>query len=64
MLYFSDEVDCNVYEKDTSYMKEVPPEPVEGNLTRVQVDVDVLAILAISEVDSYITMQMSLRLTW
>ena len=45
-------------------MKEVPPEPVEGNLTRVQVDVDVLAILAISEVDSYITMQMSLRLTW
>ncbi len=42
----------------------MPPEPVCGNMTLVHLDVDILAILDISEVDSYISMQLSIQLTW
>ena len=43
----------------------MPPEPLEGNnYTLVYADVDILAILDIAEVDSYISMQLNIKLTW
>ncbi len=54
-----------MYEKEPSYIKVMPPEPTHGNnFTLVHVDVDILAILEISEVDSFIAMQLSVQLTW
>ncbi len=59
-----DEIGCTVYEKDVSYVKSMPPEPLSGNSTEVQLDLEVLAILDISEVDSYISIQQNVHLTW
>ncbi len=42
----------------------MPPEPVGRNTTLVHIGVDILAILEISEVDSYISMQLSIALSW
>ncbi len=53
-----------MYEKDESYLKAMPPEPVGSNTTLVHLGIDILAILEISEVDSYISMQISIQLTW
>ncbi len=62
---FIDEVGCDVYSKDASYIKTMPPEPIEGqNVTTVFLSMDILAILEISEVDSFISMQISIDLTW
>ena len=52
-------------EIDKSYIKDIPAPPrVEGNLTPVNVSVDTLAILEINEVDSTISIQFQLYLTW
>ncbi len=53
-----------MYEKVGSYIKAMPPEPVDSNITLVHLDVDILAILEISEVDSFISMQLSVKLSW
>ena len=42
----------------------MPPEPIDGNMTLVNLGVDVLAILNIAEVDSSISMQISIQLKW
>ncbi len=43
----------------------MPPEPPEDqNITLVHLGADILAILEIAEVDSYISMQVSIQLTW
>ncbi len=56
---------CTVYEKDDSYIKQMPPEPLHGDeLTKVHMGVDILAILEIAEVDSFIQLQLSISLTW
>ena len=60
-----DEVGCDVYEKDMSYIRAMPPEPLGGeNMTHVLLGLDILAILEIAEVDSYISMQIQVQLTW
>ncbi len=64
MPILSDEVACDVYEKDPSYIKAMPPEPVTGNDTYVHLALEALAILEIAEVDSYISMQIQIKLTW
>ncbi len=65
MLFNADEVSCKVYEKDPSYIKTMPPEPLPGaDMTLVHLGLDILAILEIAEVASYISMQIQLRLTW
>lgn len=56
---------CDVYEKHPSYIKAMPPEPVnKDNITYVHLGLDVLAILEIAEVDSSISMQIQIQLTW
>ncbi len=42
----------------------MPPEPVKGNITQVHLALEILAILEISEVGSYISMQLGIDLTW
>ena len=52
-------------EIDKSYIKDIPAPPrIEGSLTPVNVSVDTLAILEINEVDSTISIQFQLYLTW
>ncbi len=61
----TDEVGCVVYEKDESYIRQMPPEPKGGDSrTEVRVGVDVLAVLEIEEVDGVIQLQIGIRLTW
>ena len=65
MINLSDEVGCSIYYKDDSYIASMPPEPPKGqNTTLVHLGMDILAILEISEVSSYISMQMSINLRW
>ncbi len=64
VVSFSDETGCVVFEKDASYIKSMPPEPVDSSATYIQLGVDILAVLEISEVDSYMSMQISIQLTW
>lgn len=46
-------------------MKEVPPQNAAGSsLTRVEISVDVLAILNIEEVNNHISVQFELKLSW
>ncbi len=46
-------------------MSFMPPEPVlNETYTKVHVQLDILAVLEIAEVDSYISMQVEMRLTW
>ena len=43
----------------------MPPEPLDGdNITHVHLALDILAILEIAEVDSFISMQIQIQLTW
>ena len=52
-------------EIDQSYIKDIPAPPRMGNnLTHVNVSIDTLAILEIDEVDSIISIQFQLYLTW
>ncbi len=61
-----DELDCSIFTLDKSYLKEVPPETDNGEdgLTPVYLDVEVLSILEISEVDTFISLQLNLLMTW
>lgn len=60
-----DEMGCDVYRKDSIYIKTMPPEPLnEDNMTYVDLSLNILAILEIAEVDSYISMQIEISLSW
>ena len=62
---FPDENDCNLFIPSKSYIVDMPPEPKKGdNMTYIKVGVDVLSILDISEVGSYIALQLTLRYTY
>ncbi len=62
---FSDEVGCTVYEKDKSYIKNMPPDTKTTKYaTIVELELDILAILEIAEVASYLSMQFEIHLTW
>ncbi len=65
MLPISDEVDCSIYEIDDSYIQESPPKGVvEGTLAKVEISVDLLSVLEISEVDGFIALQLRLMISW
>lgn len=51
---------------DASYLPDVPPSnnKDDGSLLDVGVSVDILSILEIAEVDSFISLQLRLRLSW
>ncbi len=56
---------CEIYVKEDTYIKTMPPEPMnENNVTFVELSQNILAILEIAEVDSYISMQFEISLTW
>ncbi len=62
---FSDEVDCFVYEKDFSYLKNMPPEALNNDSALiVDLELDILTILDIAEVKSYMSMQVEIHLSW
>lgn len=61
----SDEIDCAMIEIDRSYIKDIPAPPKLMNiLTEVNISVDIFAILEINEVDSLISIQFQLDMTW
>ena len=61
----SDEESCEIFVTDSAYLKEVPPEPLEGDdMTIVKIAVDILSILEISEVNSYVMLQLNIKLSW
>ncbi len=65
LLTILDEVGCSIYEIDDSYIQESPPKGVEeGTLVKVEISVDLLSILEISEVDGYIALQLRLMISW
>ena len=65
LFTFLDEVDCELFTIDSSYLKTVPPSPPsKGELARVYIGFDILSILEISEVSNYINLQMVTRLSW
>ena len=52
-------------EIDESYIKDIPAPPIDENVfTFVNVSVDTLGILEINEVDSFISIQFQLYLSW
>ena len=52
-------------EVDESYIKDVPAPPLKkGSLSQVNVSVDVLSILEINEVDSWLSLQFELHMVW
>lgn len=52
-------------EIDRSYIKDIPAPPKLMNiLTEVNISVDIFAILEINEVDSLISIQFQLDMTW
>lgn len=61
----SDEFDCEMIIIDKSYIKDIPAPP-QGDLTLTPINasVEILSILSIDEVDSYITIQFQLNLEW
>jgi len=61
----SDEISCNIFTTDESYLKEVPP-PGEKRqkLLDVVASVDILKILNVRETSNIIALQIQLRLTW
>jgi hypothetical protein len=64
----TDEMDCFLLTTHSTYMKDVPASStnrssVDGRL-EVDVAIDVVSILEISEVDNHMTMQLQLMLTW
>ena len=63
----SDEIGCDLIEFGVAYIKEVPPPPLvdsEVSTLPINVSIDLLSILDINEVESYIKLQFGLRLTW
>lgn len=60
----TDEESCQIFKPDSTYLKDVPPEPSEGELAEVLITIDVLSILEISEVNSYIQLQLNIKLSW
>ena len=64
----ADEEDCNMVQFDQTYKKEFAPVKVDdnGNIVKtvVNVDVDLLTILKVSEVESLFSCQLRLFLTW
>ncbi len=61
----SDETSCQLVLLEPSYLKTVPPPPMEGKQkAEVEVEVDLISILDIKEVDYIISLQIDLRLTW
>ena len=61
----SDEINCEMIEIDKSYIKDIPAPPVhEDVFNYVNVSVDMLGILDINEVDSFIAIQFQLYLSW
>lgn len=61
----TDEIDCEMIEIDKSYLKDIPAPPqASQKFSLVNVSVDVLGILEINEVDSLMTIQFQLRLSW
>ncbi len=65
-FFVSDEIDCQMFMMDESYLKDVPPPPIlEGALeTPINISVNILSILDIVEVDGMIEIQLDLSLTW
>ncbi len=54
-----------MYEKDFSYIKNMPPDTkAVDSITTVQLELDILTILEIAEVNSYLSMQFEIHLTW
>lgn len=61
----SDEFDCEMITIDRSYIQDIPAPPqFDQERTQINVSVDILSILEISEVDSKITLQFQLYLRW
>ena len=60
----SDEIDCEIITFDKSYLKEVPPPAIDSSTLPVNVSIDVLSIIDIAEVESRITLQFRMALTW
>ena len=63
----SDEASCFNVDVDESYLRDTPPAPPPGSadpMLAVDVGVDLLAITDIQEVESTITAQFRLHLTW
>ena len=61
----SDELDCQMFEEDASYKKQLPPPP-STNKTKadIKISVDVLNIDQINEIQSTISFQYVLSLKW
>ena len=58
-------MDCRIYEIDDSYIRESPPKGVrKGTLAKVEISVDILSIMEISEVDGFIALQLRLMISW
>ncbi len=54
-----------MYEKDFSYLKNMPPETLTNETALiVALELDILTILDISEVKSYMSMQVEVHLSW
>lgn len=52
-------------EIDQSYIKDIPAPPIDENVYNyINVSVNILGILEINEVDSFITIQFQLDLSW
>ena len=50
---------------DESYLKEIPAPPLaDQELTNVNVSLELLAVLDINEVDSVISLQYGMHLSW
>ena len=61
----SDETNCALITLDDAYIKEVTPPPLKNMSTLpVHIILDLLSILDIDEVESRITLQFELKLTW
>ena len=62
MLCLPDEIGCQIFTTDSSYLKDVPAPPLKPNeLAEVTVAVDILSILEIKEVDNFISLQLQVK---
>lgn len=63
--FLLDEIGCEIFTMDSSYLKDVPPSGESGDdLANVYLSVDILSILEIKEVDQFISLQVRLWMTW